>query len=91
MRKLIQKVRDYFNHRRNYRILKALVFKNAKDCDFEECFELMTLLSIFKKEGCAYRVLCDKDLNKDFLCKIYPEISLDNNKEPGAYYKKEIL
>jgi len=91
MKKLIQKIRDYFNHRRNYKTLKTLVFKNAKNCDFEECFELMTLLATFKKERCMYRVVYDDNIKKGLLNRVYPEVAASSQKETGVTFKKEVL
>ena len=82
MKKLILKFKNYFERRRNYKTLKALVLKNSNESNFEECFLAMASLNTFRKEGCMYYLDAD---NKPI--KVYPEVVIGD--KPSVRLKNE--
>lgn len=85
MKKLIQKLKNYFEHRRNYKVLKALLLKSSNECDFEQSFIIMSSLNTFKKEGCMYHL--EPSDNK--LYKVYPEVVLSD--KPSIHLKNKAI
>lgn len=51
MKKLIQKIKKYFERRRNYKLYKKLVFKLGDSKSKNELFDLLAFMNTLKKYG----------------------------------------